>query len=274
MVKHFKQHGTVHPQRSGSTGRGRSIRTPEKVEEVRRSVSKSPGRSLRRRALSLGISKQTVQRCLKEDLKLFPYRITVHHILSDDDISRRLQMCLWFHKQMEEHPRWIDNMWFSDEAHFHLSGAVNNHNNVFWGSEKPDSVAQRSLKGPKVTAWCSLNSKYGMIGPYWFEEEGQTVTVNQARYRAIVDRFANDLKTKVSAIDLPKVVFMQDGATPHTANETIEHLYSVFGDSYNLIGVKLDIEWAPHSPDLNPLDFFLLWSDEVSIEQNHSWDPR
>ena len=33
-------------------------------------------------------------------------------------------------------------------------------------------------------------------------------------------------------------------------------MYTRFGDCNNLIGVKLDIEWAPHNPDLNPLDFF------------------
>ena len=174
-------------------------------------------------------------------------------------------MCEWFHKQMEDHPDWIQNVWFSDEAHFHLNGAVNNHNNVFWGSEKPDCVAQKSLKGPKVTAWCALNAKYGMVGPYWFEEDGKTATINQSRYRSVIDRFALELEDKLTANELSKVVFMQDGATPHTANETIEHLYAVFGDCNNLIGVKLDIEWAPHSPDLNPLDFFFWGAAKSEI---------
>jgi len=268
LVQHFQQYGSVHPQRKGKSGNKRTVRTPEKLAEVRQSVARSPCKSLSRRALTLGISKQMTHKCLKDDLKLFPYRITVHHLLGQDDISRRLQMCQWFHKQMEDHPDWIENVWFSDEAHFHLNGAVNNHNNVFWGNEKPDMVAPKSLKGPKVTAWCALNSKYGMMGPYWFEEDGQTVTVNQVRYRTVIDHFFQDLKSTVTTRDLPKVVFMQDGAPPHTANETIEHLYSKFGDCYNVIGVKLDIEWAPHSPDLNPLDFFFWGAAKAEIYKN------
>ena len=62
---------------------------------------------------------------------------------------------------MEEESDWINNVWFSDEAHFHLNGAVNN----FWGTERPDQVSPKKLKGLKVTAWCALNAKYGVIGP-------------------------------------------------------------------------------------------------------------
>jgi len=48
---------------------------------------------------------------------------------------------------------------------------------------------------------------------------------------------------------------MQDGATPHTANATLDLLWQKFGDK--LISRKTNYPWAAHSPDLNPLDFFL-----------------
>ena len=92
-----------------------------------------------------------------------------------------------------------------------------------------------------------------IIGPYWFEEDGKTVTINQVQYCSVIDRFAHEHS---HCHWLSLVVFIQDEATPHTANETIEHLYTVFGDCNNLIGVKLDIEWASYSPDLNPLVLF------------------
>ena len=34
VVKHFQQYGTVHAQRAGRSGRLRTVRTPEKIEEV------------------------------------------------------------------------------------------------------------------------------------------------------------------------------------------------------------------------------------------------
>ena len=51
--------------------------------------------------------------------------------------------------------------------------------------------------------------------------------------------------------------FMQDGATAHTTAASREFIRDKFQD--RVISLKTDFVWAPHSPDLNPLDFF-LWS--------------
>ena len=48
--------------------------------------------------------------------------------------------------------------------------------------------------------------------------------------------------------------FQQDGATPHTANITLEWLDQRFPD--RLISRRRDPEWSPHSPDFNPTDFY------------------
>ena len=44
----------------------------------------------------------------------------------------------------------------SDEAHFHLDGQVNSTSNFYWGTERPNEVAQKPLHSAKVTAWCEL----------------------------------------------------------------------------------------------------------------------
>ena len=48
---------------------------------------------------------------------------------------------------------------------------------------------------------------------------------------------------------------MQDGATAHTARNSRQWLAESFGD--RVISLKTDFPWSPHSPDLNPCDFFL-----------------
>lgn len=55
--------------------------------------------------------------------------------------------------------------------------------------------------------------------------------------------------------------FMQDGAKPHTSNQTLEFLHQHFegriiSDKYQQ---KFDcgLSWPAYSPDLNPCDFFL-----------------
>ena len=50
-------------------------------------------------------------------------------------------------------------------------------------------------------------------------------------------------------------VHVLDGAPPHTAKESRQWLAANFGD--RVISFKTDFVWAPYSPDLNPLDFFL-----------------
>ena len=57
--------------------------------------------------------------------------------------------------------------------------------------------------------------------------------------------------------------FMQDGAPPHTAQETIAYLRGLFNT--RLLALGTNYEWSPHSPDLNPLDFWLWRAAKQSI---------
>jgi len=53
-----------------------------------------------------------------------------------------------------------------------------------------------------------------VIGPYFFEEGGATVTVNSGRYVEMLETF---LRPKLDGVDTEDVWFQQDGATAHTA---------------------------------------------------------
>ena len=55
--------------------------------------------------------------------------------------------------------------------------------------------------------------------------------------------------------DIQQEWFQQDGATPHTAAASCLWLQQRFPD--RVISLKEEVQWAPHSPDLSPLDFFL-----------------
>ena len=61
--------------------------------------------------------------------------------------------------------------------------------------------------------------------------------------------------------------FMQDGAAPHMARRVLTWLTDHFEG--RVISRFIEKTWASHSPDLNPLDFF-LWGhlkDQMSGEQ-------
>jgi len=52
-----------------------------------------------------------------------------------------------------------------------------------------------------------------------------------------------------------RIIFQQDGAPPHYETEVRKWLNEKFPGKW--IGRRGAIEWAPRSPDLTPLDFYL-----------------
>ena len=55
--------------------------------------------------------------------------------------------------------------------------------------------------------------------------------------------------------DIQQEWCQQDGSTPHTAAASRLWLQQRFPG--RVISLKEEVQWAPHSPDLSPLDFFL-----------------
>ena len=248
------------------SGRKLTARSPDHVDAVRDSVGRSPKKSIRRRSQELGLSRASVQRIMVKDLQLYPYRIQIKHKLTPADMEKRVVMCQWFENKIEEDPDFLDEVWFSDEAHFLLSGHVNSKNNVFWGTQAPNEILQRPLHSVKCTAWVAI-SKHGIIGPFWFEDaDEKAATVTKERYIVVLNKFWRALG-KRRDINRDVQWFQQDGATPHTANITMEWLDHRFPD--RLISRRREPEWSPHSPDLNPPDFY-LWG----FLKDHVYEKR
>ena len=60
---------------------------------------------------------------------------------------------------------------------------------------------------------------------------------------------------ETQAHGLGELWFQQDGATSHTARETMDLLRNHFGE--HLISRSATVNWPPRSYDITPLDFFL-----------------
>lgn len=86
------------------------------------------------------------------------------------------------------------------------------------------------------------------------QSETLSVTINTERYVQVLGKFWTALGRRRGVVrDLQW--FQQDGATPHTSNESLAWLQHRFPD--RLISRRCDPEWSPHSPDLNAPDFYL-----------------
>ena len=61
-----------------------------------------------------------------------------------------------------------------------------------------------------------------------------------------------------------EMVWQQDGCSSHRAKRVITYLDEIFGNRLLAFKSKNGVSWAPHSCDLNPLDFF-LWPYLISL---------
>jgi len=247
-VKKFEASGST--LNAKPTGRRKSIRTEENVAEVAASVRRDPQQSSRKRSAELGLARTSLRRILGKDLKLHPYKLQVVQELNPNDHHLRRA----FAKTMLERFENLNNILFSDEAHFHLCGYVNKQNCRYWAAENPKLKHQRPLHSLKVTVWAAMSAK-GIIGPHFFENErGQGITVNSARYTAMLRNFFFPQLHNFEGYNA-RTWFQHDGATSHVSNESLTVVKEMFNGK--LLSRRGDIPWPPRSPDLTPLDFFL-----------------
>lgn len=232
--------------------RQRRARSNTNITIAQDLLEEDPNLSAARGAQALGISKSSMRRVFRLDLKLLPYKIQMVQQLMPEDYPRRLQ----YGKTMQNLERNEDDFWnkiiMSDEAHFHLNGNVNKQTCRFWADKNPEQYREKPLHDKRVTVWAGICADC-IIGPFFFEnDKGEAITVNGDRYRAMVNTF---LREEVENNGLEDHYFQQDGATAHTARATIDLLNEMFPG--RLVSKNGDFDWPPRSPDLTAPDFFL-----------------
>lgn len=156
--------------REDSHGRGKCIRTPENVQQVRAAVQQLPRRSDRRHAVFRGIWDRSLRWILHYDFNFHPFKIVIAHELSPlrqplNSLSKCLRRSL--RRQL------------SAVTTRHIFTWVGLRINKIWVENSPRIIQERPLHSPKLTVWSAV-SQFGVIGPYFFEEKG--VTVNSGQY--------------------------------------------------------------------------------------------
>jgi len=116
------------------------------------------------------MSKTTVWRVLHKRLVFKLYHIQMVQQLSDEDHRRQLDFCSHLQDLMGSDDHFLVKVQFSDEATFHISGAVNHRNVRMWGSENPHVYVEHQHDSPKVNVFCAISSQKE-YGPFFFAEE-------------------------------------------------------------------------------------------------------
>jgi hypothetical protein len=244
-VKQFSEIGDVKNKKSP----GRPKIPDQIVDNVRTAMLFSPHTSVRRLALQLQIPPSTVHKILHSKLKFRAYKIQVVQHLQVADYAARMDGCNALIQNIDNDNRFLENIIFSDEATFHISGRVNRHNCRIWGDENPHELYEHERDSSKVSVWCGM-AKDQIYGPFFFDER----TVNGASYLNMLQNFFVPQLQQVPGL-LRRVIFQQDGAPPHFALDVRAYLDQTFTGRW--IGRAGSLAWPPRSPDLNPLDFYL-----------------
>lgn len=105
------------------------------------------------------------------------------------------------------------------------------------------------MNSAKVNVWCTM-SKTQIIGLYFFEDG----TINQHNYLQLLKNYLQPTLQKKRLVK--KAIFQQDGAPAHFSRQVRAWLDENFNGRW--IGRGGPISWTPRSPNLTPLDFFLL----------------
>jgi hypothetical protein len=155
------------------------------------------------------MSKTTVWRVLRKRLVFKPFRIQMVQQLSDEDHRRRLDFCLQLQDLMSSGDQFLEKVQYSDEATFHVSGAVNRRSVRIWRSENPHAYVEHQRDSPTVNVFCAICSQK-VYSPHFFAEE----TVTGMTY---LDMLQNT----------PTFIFQQDGSPAHFHSEVRQYLNTV-----------------------------------------------
>ena len=219
-VKQFSEIGDVKNKKSP----GRPKIPDQIVDNVRTAMLFSPHTSVRRLALQLQIPPSTVHKILHSKLKFRAYKIQVVQHLQVADYAACMDGCNALIQNIDNDNRFLENIIFSDEATFHISGRVNRHNCRIWGDENPHELYEHERDSSKVSVWCGM-AKNQIYGPFFFDER----TVNGASYLNMLQNFFVPKLQQVPGL-LRRVIFQQDGAPPHFALEVRAYLDQTFTD--------------------------------------------
>lgn len=156
LIARFRRNGSVaDDERSGRP----SILSEEKMEEISRVMTDTPSKSVRRLSAEVNIGKTTAHKALRQELHLFPYKVMAVHELQSFDAEKRMAYCRWFKSLIARRgDDFLHNVFFSDEAWFHLNGHVNSQNSRVWSSGNLHILHERPLHSEKIGVWVAMSS--------------------------------------------------------------------------------------------------------------------
>lgn len=146
IVKQFKEVG--HVQAKPGRGRKRTVNTRQMRGIIKRRIDRNDERSLNKMASDLKISRGSLQSIVKNDLKLFSYRLLNGQVLTDKAKHNRKEKCKKLLAFLTVR-RLAETLW-TDEKVFPVEVAKNpqNHRQIISPAQKKTPESEKLLQDP------------------------------------------------------------------------------------------------------------------------------
>lgn len=246
-IQRIRETGSI--KNRPKSGRPKGIRTKECIKRIREKIRRNPRRSGRKLAKQENVSLSSMQRLLKIDLGLKPYKKRKLHGLSSQQMVKRHQRAKALLKR--HGAEGVKKIVFSDEKLFVVEEKFNAQNHRIYAmaiEDVPKKIrnVQRFQNKSSTMVWAGVG--YNGKIPLKFIKKG--VKINSRYYIDEILQSTVDPNVYTLYPD-GDFIFQQDSAPAHMAKVTQQWL------DLHFPGFIATAEWPPSSPDCNPLDYFV-----------------
>ena len=159
-------------------------------------------------------------------MRLHAYKIQLKQEIKPDDRPKRVEFATFMLNAIDEDEIFLQRICFSDEATFYVNGCVYRHNCRIWGTQQPNEIHEYVRGSPKVNVWCGLLYDR-VIGPFFFSES----TITGVVYLNLLEQHVFPQIETFEQETVSRVIFMQDGASPHFSCFVTDVLNERFPDA-------------------------------------------
>jgi hypothetical protein len=218
----------------------------ETAERVKSAFAASPDMSTRRASRELGVPPATIHKIMRSNTHKEP-RIRRYHYQvgppSDEDAIKRL---LFIKEVPPPIDAWLNNVVFSGEMNFFLSGEVSRKDLYIFGSDKSKTVSEeQEPDSNKLTVFCAM-SKNKVYGPFFMSDDAQEIFYQRLFEESLVPQLDRDgaldtivlqviflklnLKKNIYNIKYNKIFFMKGFHTKYMSSTRSSH--NIFNISF------------------------------------------
>ncbi|EFA11692.1 hypothetical protein TcasGA2_TC005051 [Tribolium castaneum] len=228
LVERTKRTGSLLPQKKGLVGARRRARTPEIEEQMMEAFFQDPTTSIRTVSSLHGVSRNSIQRILKEN-RQHPYHYRRVQHLHPQDYAARVEFCQWLLRQHAENQNFVKTIMFTDESTFTREGVFNIHNNHFWADQNPHVIRPNSFQYKfSINLWAGILDRIDLnMAPKSIKK------CSALRETAITQM--NELKKVAEVADRQEVLYESSYPEFKARYKFIERIYGDFYQYHNTI---------------------------------------